>query len=69
MPLGFNPAPFIAANMALQMSRRQRQKTQQEQQTQKASPCRHCYHRSQLTSIDVLACKSCVDGSHKNKEV
>ena len=67
MPVIFNPAPLVAVNMALQASHRQRKKAQQEQQTQKANPCRYCYHRSQLTSNDVLACNSCVDGSHRNK--
>lgn len=67
MPVIFNPAPLVAVNMALQASQRRRKKAQQEQQTQKANPCRYCYHRSQLTSNDVLACNSCVDGSHRNK--
>lgn len=69
MPVIFNPAPLVAANMALQASQRRRERAQQEQQTQKANPCLYCYHRPLLTSKDVAACNQCVDGSCRNKEV
>lgn len=69
MPIIFNPAPFVAAGVALRMQREREEKRRQQQreaerrqkeaQRNAISRCLRCSHFDQETADDVACCNCC----------